>query len=142
MISEFEIKIKYISKQIDNIDKSILDHSALINNLDRDIYKFADIHFNYQSNPNLESITSPVTGSHTGESSRSRSAEAQPTGVSLSNRRQPCFTPSAKIRPSLSASETRNDVVCASCCWRPNYSKLNSCFGGQQYEAHQAGGPK
>ena len=65
MISEFEIKIKYISKQIDNIEKSILDHSALINNLERDICRFADIHFNYQSNPNPESITSPVSGSHT-----------------------------------------------------------------------------
>ena len=30
MISEFEIRIKYISKQVDNIEKSILDHSALI----------------------------------------------------------------------------------------------------------------
>ena len=111
MISEFEIKIKYISKQIDNIEKSILDHSALINNLERDICRFAGIHFNYQSKPNPESITSPVSGSHTGECSRSRSAEAQPTGVSLSNRRQPCVTPSIKIRPSLSASETRNAVV-------------------------------
>ena len=111
MISEFEIKIKYISKQIDNIEKSISDHSALINNLERDICRFAGIHFNYQSNPNPESITSPVSGLHTGESSRSRSAEAQPTGASPSNRRQPCFTPSVKIRPSLSASETRNAVV-------------------------------
>ena len=111
MISEFEIKIKYISKQIDNIEKSISDHSALINNLERDICRFAGIHFNYQSNPNPESITFPVSGLHTGESSCSRSAEAQPTGASPNNRRQPCFTPSVKIRPSLSASETRNAVV-------------------------------
>ena len=69
MISEFEIKIKYISKQIDNIEKSISDHSALINNFERDICRFAGIHFNYQSNPNSESITSPVSGLHTGESS-------------------------------------------------------------------------
>ena len=110
MISEFEIKIKYISKQIDNIEKLILDHSALINNLERDICRFAGIPFNYRSNPNPESITFPVSGSHTGECSRSRSAEAQPTGVSMSNRRQPCVTPSIKIRPSLSASETRNAV--------------------------------
>ena len=94
MISEFEIQIKYVSKQIDNIEKSISDHSALINNLERDICRFAGIHFNYQSNHNPESITSPVRGSHTGESSRSQSAEAQPTGASPSNRRQPCFTPS------------------------------------------------
>ena len=105
MISEFEIKITYISKQIDNIEKSISDDS-----LERDICRFAGIHFNYQSNPNPESITSPVSGLHTGESSRSRSAEAQPTGASPSNRRQPCFTPSVKIRPSLSASETCNAV--------------------------------
>ena len=121
MISEFELKIEYISKQMNNIEKSISDHITLINNLERDICRFADIHFNYQSNPNpvlSATQTSPVSGLHTRESSRnlvyparSRSAEAQPSDVSPSNRRQPCYTPSVKIRPSLSASETRNAVV-------------------------------
>ena len=77
--------------------------------------------YSYQSNPNpvlSATQTSPVSGLHTRESSRnlvysarSRSDEAQTTGVSPSNRRQPCYTPSAKIRPSLFASETRNAVV-------------------------------
>ena len=115
MISEFEMKIEYISKQINSIEKSISDHIALVNNLERDICRFADIHFNYQSNPNpvvSTTQTSPVGGLHTRVSSQNlaysvcrRSAEAQPTGASPSNRRQPCNTPkSIKFRPSFSAS--------------------------------------
>ena len=93
MISEFEIKIEYISKQIDNIEKSIFD--------ERDICRFAGIHFNYQSKPDPESITSPVSGSHTGECSRSWSAEEQP--ISNTEGYQPAGVPpvaGAQIKPN------------------------------------------
>ena len=157
MISEFETKIEYICKQINSIEKSISDYIALVNNPERDICRFADIHFNYQANPNpmpITTQTSSVSGLHTRESSqnlvysaRSRSAEAKPAGVSSSNRRQPCYNPSVKIRPSLSASETRNPVFPISntegyqqvCFLLLNQTQF--LFWGQQHESHQTGWP-
>ena len=63
IIEEFNIKLVYISKQISNIDKSLSDHLALVNNLKRDIHvcMFAEVRVNRRPNDMpISTQTSPL----------------------------------------------------------------------------------